>query len=200
MLLSDRELRFYLQTQDTRRRIRIDPYPTDECFQPASIDLRLGRKFIRYANCYIYDGKWTPHTMLDLVNGYDSVLLSNDECDEQDTFTINPGDFVLGHTLENVCIPSDFYGRVEGKSSLGRMGLLVHATAGFIDPGYCGNIILELKNINTIPIRLHYVMKISQLCIGFLTSTPARLYGHNEIGSKYQNSNGVIEAKCEHKI
>ena len=111
------------------------------------------------------------------------------------TFILHPGEFVLGSTLERVRLGTDIVARVEGKSSLGRLGLLVHATAGYVDPGWDGHLTMELSNVSTLPIRLYYGMKIGQLCFFRLTSPSENPYGSEKYGSRYQGQRGPTAAR-----
>lgn len=147
------------------------------CVQPASVDLHLDRFFRVFRNSrrpYI-DVRQPTDDLMELV-----------EVDDDMPFILHPGEFVLGSTLESVTLPADLVARVEGKSSLGRLGLLVHATSGYVDPGFSGHLTLELSNVANLPITLYYGMKISQLSFSRLTTAAQRLYGDPSLGSKYQ--------------
>jgi dCTP deaminase len=157
-------------------RIRIRPYDEADV-QPSSVDLHLDRQFRVFRNNrYAFIDVRAPQPDL-------TELLS---VTDQEPFVLHPGEFVLGQTLEWVELPDDLVARLEGKSSLGRLGLLIHSTAGYVDPGWKGNLTLELSNVANLPIALYFGMKIGQ--ISFLTmSTPvARPYGSEGLGSKYQ--------------
>ena len=112
-------------------------------------------------------------------------------------FLLEPGEFVLASTIEELTLPDDIAARIEGKSSLGRVGLMIHSTAGFVDPGWTGQLTLELSNIGRMPILLRYGMRIGQLSFNRLSSPVERLYGHPELGSKYQGQSGPTEARSE---
>lgn len=181
MILSDRTIREELDAG----RIVIDPLDPD-CIQPSSVDLHIDRFFRVFRN----------HTM-----GYIDVKQNLDDLTElveiptDGVFILHPGEFVLGSTLERVALPDDLVARLEGKSSLGRLGLLIHSTAGFVDAGWDGQLTLELSNVATLPITLYPEMKIGQ--ISFLRmSTPAdHPYGSGEVGSKYQGQVGPIPSR-----
>src|SRR6476659_6019999 len=176
MVLSDRSITRLID----EGRIVIDPYDP-ALMQPASLDVRVDRLFRVFRNNrYPYiDVKREQEGLTELV-----------EVADGDPFILHPGEFVLGSTLERVRLADDLVSRVEGKSSLGRLGLLIHSTAGFIDPGFDGHITLELSNVANLPITLYPGMKIGQ--ISFLTmTTPAdEPYGSGRLGSKYQGQRG----------
>ena len=183
MILSDRSIREAL----AHGRIEIDPLGPG-CIQPSSVDLRLDRYFRVFRNhtAPIIDVKENLEDLTELVEIPD---------DPGQAFMLHPGEFVLGSTAERVRLPTDLVGRLEGKSSLGRLGLLIHSTAGFIDAGWDGHITLELSNIATLPITLYPGMKIGQ--VSFLTmTTPADApYGSAEVGSKYQGQRGPTPSR-----
>ena len=163
------------------RRIKIDPW--DEAMvQPASVDLRLGNSFRVFHNYRI--------TAIDLREP-PTGLTERFEVSDDRPFVIHPGEFCLGSTLERVELPDDVVARVEGKSSLGRLGLIVHATAGFCDPGWRGTLTLELNNLTRVPIRLYAGLPIAQLSFMTLDAPARRPYGHEALGSHYQ---GQVEA------
>ncbi len=172
MILSDRSIKDGIASG----RIQVTPYD-EELVQPASIDVRLDYRFRVFRN-YKYssiDPKMSQDELTELIT-----------VNEGDGFHIHPGEFILGNTIERIALGNDLVGRVEGKSSLGRLGLIIHATAGYIDPGFEGNITLELSNVANLPIRLYPGMKIGQISF-FQMSTPAeRPYGHPSLGSKYK--------------
>jgi len=162
-------------------RIRIDPW--DEALvQPASVDLRLGDSFRVFHNhrASAIDLRDPPTNLTEQVNVADG-----------EAFIIHPGEFCLGRTLEYVELPDDIVARIEGKSSLGRLGLIVHATAGFCDPGWKGTLTLELNNLTRVPIKLYPGLPIAQLSFMTLDVPALRPYGHSELGSHYQ---GQVEA------
>jgi dCTP deaminase len=162
-------------------RIRIDPW--DEALvQPASVDLRLGDSFRVFHNhrASVIDLRDPPQHLTE------EVKVTGDE-----PFVIHPGEFALGRTMEWVELPDDIVARIEGKSSLGRLGLIVHATAGFCDPGWKGTLTLELANLTRVPIRLYHGLAIAQLSFMALDAPAERPYGHEELGSHYQ---GQVDA------
>ncbi|MDY6906652.1 MAG: dCTP deaminase [Chloroflexota bacterium] len=173
MVLSDRTIK----EEIARGRIIIDPLDP-ACIQPASVDVRLDRKILVFKT-------WRYPFYIDVKQCMDDIneML---EIDEETPFFLQPGEFVLASTLENIELPDDIVGRLEGKSSLGRIGLLIHSTAGYVDPGWRGNLTLELSNVAKLPITLYYGMKIGQLSFLRLTSPAERLYGADGLGSKYQ--------------
>jgi dCTP deaminase len=172
MVLSDRTIKEEL----AKGRIVIDPLdPSD--IQPASVDLHLDRKLLVFRN--------TRQPYIDVRKDLPD-LTEIEEIPDDTPFILHPGEFVLASTLESVTLPDDVVARLEGKSSLGRIGLLIHSTAGYVDPGWSGHLTLELSNVANLPVTLYYRMKIGQ--ISFLRlSTPAdNLYGSPVLGSKYQ--------------
>ncbi|WP_297540859.1 dCTP deaminase [Amycolatopsis sp.] len=182
MLLSDRDLRKELDSQ----RLGVDPFDP-AMLQPSSIDVRLDRFFRVFNN--------TKYTHIDPKLQQDE-LTSMVEKDNDEAFVLHPGEFVLGSTFECVSLPDDLAGRLEGKSSLGRLGLLTHSTAGFIDPGFSGHITLELSNVANLPITLWPGMKIGQLCLFRLTSAAEFPYGSTEAGSRYQGQRGPTPSRA----
>lgn len=184
MLLSDSDL---LHAIDEGR-LGLDPYePT--LVQPSSIDVRLDRWFRVFNN--------SKYTHIDPSVQQDD-LTTLIETKGEEPFVLHPGEFVLASTLEAVTLPDDLAGRLEGKSSLGRLGLLTHSTAGFIDPGFSGHVTLELSNVANLPITLWPGMKIGQLCI-FRLSSPARHpYGSSIYGSRYQGQRGPTPSRSWH--
>ena len=181
MILSDRTIREELAAG----RIVIDPLD-EACIQPSSVDLRLDRLFRVFLN----------HTMPVIDVRQDLTDLTRlVEIDEGDAFILHPGEFVLGSTYERVAVPDDLVARIEGKSSLGRLGLLIHSTAGFIDAGFSGHITLELSNVANLPITLYPGMKIGQVSFLRMT-TPADVpYGSAQVGSKYQGQRGPTPSR-----
>ncbi|MGH2379554.1 MAG: dCTP deaminase [Candidatus Limnocylindria bacterium] len=180
MVLSDRDIRAAIDAG----RIGIDPFDP-RCLQPASLDVRLDRQFRVFRS--------SRHAYIDLRKGVDDIteLVTIDA----EPFILHPGEFVLGSTLERVRLANDLVSRVEGKSSLGRLGLLIHSTAGFIDPAWDGHITLELSNVNTIPITLYPRMRIGQLSFFTLSSPAERPYGSPELGSSYQGQAGPTPSR-----
>jgi dCTP deaminase len=172
VVLSDRDIR----AQIDAGRIVLDPY-VPEAVQPSSVDLHLDRRFRVFKNSrYPYiDVRQEQPELTELVE------ISGDE-----PFILHPGEFVLGSTLERVELPNDLVARLEGKSSLGRLGLLIHSTAGYVDPGWEGNLTLELSNVANLPITLYDGMKIGQISFQRLSSAVEVGYGDARIGSKYR--------------
>jgi dCTP deaminase len=182
VLLSDRDLRKELDSQ----RLGVEPFDP-AMLQPSSIDVRLDRYFRVFNN--------TKYTHIDPKLQQDE-LTSLVEKDNDEAFVLHPGEFVLGSTFEKVSLPDDLAGRLEGKSSLGRLGLLTHSTAGFIDPGFTGHITLELSNVANLPITLWPGMKIGQLCLFRLTSAAEFPYGSSAAGSRYQGQLGPTPSRA----
>ena len=181
MLLSDRDIHAEVQAGQ----LRLDPW-TPELVQPSSIDVRLDRYFRVFNN--------QQYTHIDPAVQQDD-LTSLVEPVGDNPFVLHPGEFVLGSTLEVVSLPTHLASRLEGKSSLGRLGLITHATAGFIDPGFSGHITLELSNVANLPITLWPGMKIGQLCIFRLTSPAEHAYGSERYGSRYQDQRGPTPSR-----
>jgi dCTP deaminase len=181
MLLSDRDIRAEIDAG----RVVLDPY--DEAMvQPSSIDVRLDRFFRVFEN-HRYPHIDPAEEQPDLTR---MVEASGDE-----PFILHPGEFVLGSTYEIVSLPDDVASRLEGKSSLGRLGLLTHSTAGFVDPGFSGHVTLELSNVATLPIKLWPGMKIGQLCFFRLSSPAEHPYGSDRYGSRYQGQRGPTPSR-----
>lgn len=182
MLLSDQDIRAELASG----RVGLDPL--DEAMvQPASVDVRLDRFFRlfdnhRYAHI---DPRQEQDELTRLV-----------EVDPDEAFILHPGEFVLGSTYEQVTLPDDLAARLEGKSSLGRLGLLTHSTAGFIDPGFSGHVTLELSNVATLPITLWPGMKIGQLCFFRLSSSAQSPYGTGANQNRYQGQRGPTASRA----
>ena len=181
MLLSDRDILAELDSG----RVQLEPL-TRDMIQPSSIDVRLD-KFFR-----VFDNHKYPH--IDPAADQ-SDLTREVEVNSDETFVLHPGEFVLGSTYEIVTLPDDIAARLEGKSSLGRLGLLTHSTAGFIDPGFSGHVTLELANVATLPIKLYPGMKIGQLCFFRLSSAADNPYGSEKYGSRYQGQRGPTPSK-----
>lgn len=181
MLLSDRDIRAELDSG----RIALDPYePT--MIQPSSIDVRLD-KFFR-----LFDNHRYP--FIDPAEDQPE-LTRLVEVEDDEPFILHPGEFALGSTYEAVTLPDDVAARLEGKSSLGRLGLLTHSTAGFIDPGFTGHVTLELSNVATLPIKLWPGMKIGQMCFFRLSSPSEHPYGSSVYGSRYQGQRGPTASR-----
>ncbi len=169
------------------QRIRIDPWDAS-LVQPASVDLRLGDSFRVFHN-----HRTTAIDLREPPSGLtEEVVIGPDE-----SFVIHPGEFCLGRTLEWVELPDDIVARIEGKSSIGRLGLIVHATAGFCDPGWKGTLTLELNNLTRVPIKLYPGVLIAQLSFMGLDRPAARPYGSPELGSHYQGQRAATESRYE---
>jgi dCTP deaminase len=166
-------------------RIEIDPYDPS-LLQPSSVDVRVDRYFRVFRNNRY---------------GYINVKVEQEELTEpveiegDEPFILHPGEFVLGSTLERVRLPDDLVARLEGKSSLGRLGLLIHSTAGFIDPGWDGHVTLELSNVANLPITIYHGMKIGQISFMQLSEPAATPYGSGGLGSKYQGQRGPTASR-----
>ena len=172
MVLSDRTIKEEL----AKGRIVIEPLDPS-CIQPASVDIHLDRKLLVFRN--------NRQPFIDVRKEMPD-LTDTEEIPNDAPFILHPGEFVLGSTLESVSIPDDIVARLEGKSSLGRLGLLIHSTAGYVDPGWNGHLTLELSNVANLPITLYYGMKIGQISFLRLTTPAENLYGSPVLGSKYQ--------------
>ena len=181
MLLSDRDIRAELDAG----RVVLDPLEPS-MLQPSSIDVRLDRYFRLFDN-HKYPFIDPSQEQPDLTR-----LV---EVAPGEPFVLHPGEFVLGSTFEGVTLPDDVAARLEGKSSLGRLGLLTHSTAGFIDPGFLGHVTLELSNVATLPITLWPGMKIGQLCFFRLSSPAEHPYGSQAYGSRYQGQRGPTASR-----
>lgn len=172
MVLSDRSIRELIEAG----KLRIDPYDA-LAIQPSSIDIRLDSRFrvfqhTRYSHI---DPRQEQPELTELVAVNDGEY-----------FVLQPGEFCLGNTLEKVSLPDDIVARLEGKSSLGRLGLVIHSTAGYVDPGFSGHLTLELSNAASLPILLYPRMKIGQLSFIKMTTPAEKPYGSKPLGSKYQ--------------
>ncbi len=181
MILSDRDIRKAIE----EGRIGLDPFdPTD--IQPSSVDLHVDRYFRTFHNArYPYiDVKKPMDGLTELV-----------DVKEDEPFILHPGEFVLGSTLEYVQLGHDLVARLEGKSSLGRLGLLIHSTAGYVDPGFEGHLTLELSNVANLPITIYPGMKIGQISFFQLTSEAENPYGSKKVGSKYQGQRGPTPSR-----
>jgi dCTP deaminase len=181
VVLSDGEIRRLIEAG----RVGIEPFDAT-LMQPSSLDVRVDRYFRVFRNSrYPYiDVKQAQDDLTELV-----------EIADEEPFILHPGEFVLGSTLERVSLPDDLVARLEGKSSLGRLGLLIHSTAGFIDPGWDGHVTLELSNVANLPITIYPGMKIGQLSFVRLSEPAERPYGSEGIGSKYQGQRGPTASR-----
>ncbi len=173
MLLSDKDIR----EAQASGKIDIDPWD-ETLLQPASMDLRLGRKIRVFRNSRVpyIDVKQELPDLTELV-----------EIDEVNPFFLHPSEFALGVIYERICLSPSIAARLDGKSSLGRLGLLVHSTAGWVDPGWRGHLTLELSNVSSLPISLYYQMKISQISFMELSTPSEHPYGSGSLESKYQD-------------
>ena len=180
MVLSDRTIRRLLD----EGRIEIEPYD-ETLLQPSSVDVRVDRYFRVFHNA--------RYPFIDVREPQEDLT----ELVEVDTepFILHPGEFVLGSTLERIRLPDDLVARLEGKSSLGRLGLLIHSTAGFIDPGWDGHVTLELSNVANLPITIYHGMKIGQLSFVQLSEPAESPYGSGSLGSKYQGQKGPTPSR-----
>jgi dCTP deaminase len=182
MILSDHSIRGAL----AEGRIEIDPLD-EACIQPSSVDLHLDRYFRVFLN----------HTsrVIDVKEDQENLteLIKVDE--DEEPFILHPGEFVLGSTAERVKLPADLVARLEGKSSLGRLGLLIHSTAGFVDAGWDGHLTLELSNVANLPITLYPGMKIGQISFLMMTTAADNPYGSKNVGSKYQGQRGPTPSR-----
>jgi dCTP deaminase len=181
VILSDRTIREELE----KGRIVIDPLG-EGCIQPSSVDLHIDRYFRVFRN----------HTMghIDVKEDLEE-LTELVEINEEAAFMLHPGEFVLGSTQERVALPDDLVARLEGKSSLGRLGLLIHSTAGFVDAGWDGHLTLELSNVANLPITLYPGMKIGQISFLQMTTPADQPYGTGNLGSKYRGQRGPTPSR-----
>ena len=181
MLLSDRDIK----EQISAKRVAIEPFDP-AMVQPSSVDVRLDRFFRVFEN----------HKYSEIDPSVEQPELTRElEVAADEHFILHPGEFVLASTYEVITLPDDIAGRLEGKSSLGRLGLLTHSTAGFIDPGFSGHITLELSNVANLPVKLFPGMKIGQLCLIKLSSPAEHPYGSAVYGSRYQGQRGPTPSK-----
>ncbi|MDA8216174.1 MAG: dCTP deaminase [Dehalococcoidales bacterium] len=191
-VLSDRTIK----EEMARGRIVIEPLDP-ACIQPSSVDLHLDRKFRVFRNSRLpfIDVRKSTDELTELIT-----------IEDDKPFILHPGEFALGSTLERVALPDDTVARLEGKSSLGRLGLLIHSTAGFVDPGWDGHLTLELSNVANLPITLYYGMRIGQISFLQLTTPVDKPYGSTGLGSKYQGqreptaSRFYMDFQVEHKL
>lgn len=181
MLLSDRDIHTYVWSES----LIIAPFDP-QMVQPSSVDVRLASDFQVMAS--------GPQAYID-PSVEQPDLMTQVHVPDGEAFTLHPGEFALAATYERFILPDDLAGRLEGKSSLGRLGLLVHATAGFIDPGFSGQVTLELSNLTSLPIKLWPGMKIGQLCLMQMSSPVMHPYGHVRNGSRYQGQQGPTASR-----
>ena len=185
MILSDRDIKERLAKGDLVVEPLDDPAVQ---VQPASIDLRLGNEFLVFRNPHI------PYLDTRGASGVEAYT-ERITIEEGGMFILHPGEFVLGTTLERVRIPNDLVAKVEGRSSLGRLAVVVHATAGFVDPGFEGHITLELSNLGRVPVALHPGMRVSQIALHQMLTPAERPYGHPTRQSKYQGQRGPVASR-----
>lgn len=181
MLLSDQDILYSISIGE----LTVDPMGRG-CLQPSSVDVRLDQLFRTFRRT-----KWTHIDPAIEQDGLTELV----EVPEGEPFILHPGEFVLGSTVEHVELGARLAARLEGKSSLGRLGLLVHSTAGFVDPGFRGRITLELSNVSQLPVKLWPGMRIGQLCVLRLSSDATRVYGSNGVGSRYQDQVGPVASR-----
>ena len=181
MILSDRDIRSAIHDG----RIGIDPFDEADV-QPSSVDLHVDRYFRTFHNA--------RHPYIDVKKPMED-LTEMVEVGAEEAFILHPGEFVLGSTAEYVKLPHDLVARLEGKSSLGRLGLLIHSTAGYVDPGFEGHLTLELSNVANLPITIYPDMKIGQISFFQLTSEAENPYGSTKVGSKYQGQRGPTPSR-----
>jgi dCTP deaminase len=181
VLLSDRDIR----AQIAEKRVGVEPF-SDAMIQPSSVDVRLD-KFFRVFENHKYEvidpALEQPELTREII------------AEDGEAFILHPGEFVLASTYEVITLPDDIAGRLEGKSSLGRLGLLTHSTAGFIDPGFSGHITLELSNVANLPVKLYPGMKIGQLCLIKLSSPAEHPYGSAQYLNRYQGQRGPTASR-----
>ena len=181
MLLSDRDIRAQIES----KRVGVEPF-ADAMIQPSSVDVRLD-KFFRVFENHKYEvidpSLEQPELTREII------------AEDGEAFILHPGEFVLASTYEVITLPDDIAGRLEGKSSLGRLGLLTHSTAGFIDPGFSGHITLELSNVANLPVKLYPGMKIGQLCLIKLSSPAEHPYGSAQYLNRYQGQRGPTASR-----
>ena len=181
MLLSDRDIR----AEIAAGRVAVEPF-AESMIQPSSVDVRLDRFFRVFEN--------HKYSVID-PSIEQSELTREVVVEPNEHFILHPGEFVLASTYEIITLPDDIAGRLEGKSSLGRLGLLTHSTAGFIDPGFSGHITLELSNVANLPVKLFPGMKIGQLCLIKLSSPAEHPYGSAIYASRYQGQRGPTASR-----
>jgi dCTP deaminase len=181
VILSDKDILEEIRSG----RIGIDPFDEADV-QPSSVDLHVDRFFRTFNN--------HRHQVIDVKKPMED-LTEQVEVSKDEAFILHPGEFVLGSTMEYVGLPEDLVARLEGKSSLGRLGLLIHSTAGYVDPGFEGHLTLELSNVANLPITIYPGMKIGQISFFKLTSKAENPYGSSKVGSKYQGQRGPTASR-----
>ncbi len=181
MILSDRDIKKEIEC----RNIVLKPFDP-ECVQPSSVDVHLDNRFLVFVN--------THHSLIDVKKDM-SGLNREVVIDDDNPLILHPSEFILGSTMEHRTLPNNIAARIEGKSSLGRLGLLIHSTAGYVDPGWSGNLTLELSNVSKLPIALYPGMKIGQISFTRMTSEVENPYGSARLGSKYQGQTRPLESR-----
>lgn len=181
MILSDKTIREEIE----KGNVGIEPFKP-ECIQPSSVDVHLSENFLIFNR--------VRHAAIN-VREKQQGLMKEISIGKDEPFVLHPGEFVLGSTIEKVRMPGNIAGRIEGKSSLGRLGLLIHSTAGYIDPGWEGNLTLELSNVSPLPIKLFAGMKIGQISFIRMTSEVENPYGSGNLKSKYQGQTKPVESR-----
>ncbi len=182
MFLSDRTIKELIES----KRLIVEPFSPEDV-QPASVDLHLSGEILVFKNSvapYIDLRREVPN------------LMEKVHAPEGEPFILHPGEFVLGGTVERVAIPDDIVGHIDGKSSLGRIGLMIHSTAGFIDPGWDGRLTLELANVSRLPITLYKGMRVCQVSFQTLTTPADRPYGSSGLSSRYQKQKGPTASRA----
>jgi dCTP deaminase len=196
-MLSDRLIRYYMAHENPGDRLVVAPTPADLQIQPASLELRLGSTFKNFVEPLIPPSGAAP---IDVTAPYPAEWLEEHEAPSVDGaesfFRLDPGVFTLATTIERVELPACLAARVEGRSSLARLGLVIHATAGFVDPGFRGTVTLEMVNHNPRPLFLKVGMRICQLSFFKVDGKVARPYGHLDLKSKYQNQAGATPSRA----
>ena len=182
MILSDRTIQKKLDTDQ----LVITPLHPDD-IQPASVDLHLEPAIRIFNNSEL--------TYIDIKQNIEDATTLIEMPDQNSPYMLQPGEFILGSTIEHIELPDNLVARLEGKSSLGRIGLVIHSTAGFIDPGFKGNITLELSNLSNLPITLYPNMKIAQISFMTMTTPARRIYGSPELHSRYQGQKGPTASR-----
>lgn len=180
MILSDRDILSRIKKGD----LKIAPFDKNSV-QPSTIDFHLDSKISVFDN-------WATE-IVDLAKKVDVSRVV--DVGKKGSFIIHPGEFILGSTIEKITLPNDLAAKVEGRSSLGRLGLIIHATAGFVDPGFSGHVTLEISNLSKLPIKLYAGMRIGQFGFEMMSSPVLRPYGRKDLGSKYQHQKGPTSSQ-----
>ncbi|MDD5959199.1 dCTP deaminase [Methanobrevibacter wolinii] len=190
-ILSDQDLKEYIKN----KKIIIDPLKDEEQIQPSSVDMRLGDEFKVFK--VIRKPYIDPKDDEDLASYMESIIVENNNA-----FIIHPGEFALATTYEYVKVPNDLVARVEGRSSMGRLGVTMHVTAGYIDPGFEGKITLEISNIGAMPVALYPGQRVCQLVFETMTNPAEKPYGHPDRNSKYmgQKSPETSRIKYDYEL